>query len=186
MKGLLYLGIGGSLITALGSIIYSATVSHKSKKVAERLNLAIDNLSDNIDVDISQEVVREATEKAVDKAVDAEVKKAITWVSDDVNRRIKTDVKAAIDKVYPEVSDGVKDRLERSLDDVDISKIKDEVVEKAAKIAAKKFDSELQSVMDNYNSQIKNLSDIYIKSIANSVTKNDLTGSTRLSLYDLL
>lgn len=183
MKGL-YLGIIGSLCAAGASAIYALVVSSKTKKVTERLNMAIDNLSDSIDVDISQEVVREATEKAVDKAVDMEVKKAITWVGNDVDRRIKTDVKAAIDRVYPEVSEGVRERLERSLEDVDISMLKDEVAKKAAEKASEKFDSTLSNIFDDFNRKIKKLSEIYIGSSNNSYT--DLKGLTDNDVWNLI
>lgn len=185
MKGI-YLGIGGSLLLAGASAIYAYAISKKSKKISERLNVAIDNLSDNIDVDISPAVVREATEKAIDRAVDFEVKKASSLVIDSVNDRIRTDVKEAIDRAYPEVSDGVKDRLERSLNDVDISKLKDEVAEKAAEKASDKFDSALQNIFDDFNRKIKKLSSIYVGSSTDSFTNfKDLTDNDVLNLIRL-
>lgn len=191
MKGL-YFGIFGSLIAAGISAVYAIAVSNRSKKVAERLDLAIDNLSDNIDIDISQEVVREATEKAIDKAVDSEVKKAVIWVHDDVNKRIKTDVKEAVDRAYPEVSEGVRDRLERSLGEIDISKLKDEVAEKAAQKASEKFDSTLENIFDDFNRKIRKLSDIYLGSSNNSytsfkdLTDNDVWNLIRLKNHNII
>ena len=191
MRGL-YFGIFGSLIAAGISAVYAIAVSSKSKKVAERLDLAIDNLSDNIDIDISKEVVKEATEKAIDKAVDSEVKKAVIWVHDDVNKRIKTDVKEAVDRAYPEVSEGVRERLERSLADVDISRLKDEVAEKAAQKASEKFDSTLENIFDDFNRKIRKLSDIYLGSSNNSytsfkdLTDNDVWNLIRLKNHNII
>ena len=191
MKGL-YLGIFGSLLAAGGSIVYAMMVSSKSKKVAERLDLAVDNLSDSIDIDISQEVVKEATEKAINKAVDSEVKKAVVWVHDDVNKRIRTDVKEAVDRAYPEVSEGVRERLERSLTDVDISKLKDEVAEKAAQKASEKFDSTLESIFNDFNRKIQKLSNIYLGSSNNSytsfkdLTDNDVWNLIRLKNHNII
>ena len=136
--------------------------------------------------------VLEATEKAIDKAVDSEVKKAVIWVHDDVNKRIKTDVKEAVDRAYPEVSEGVRERLERSLADVDISRLKDEVAEKAAQKASEKFDSTLENIFDDFNRKIRKLSDIYLGSSNNSytsfkdLTDNDVWNLIRLKNHNII
>ena len=67
-------------------------------------------------------------------------------------------MKEAVDRAYPEVSEGVRDRLERSLGEIDISKLKDEVAEKAAQKASEKFDSTLENIFDDFNRKIKKLS----------------------------
>ena len=151
---------------------YACYVSKKHRDLVKKLDLAVDKAADNVDVKVSESIVNAAINKAVNAAVDKEVRESVSWVKTDIDNRIKQDVKAAIDDVYPEIKPELKSRLEDKLGDIDISSVRKEVVDKAAKKAMKKFDSDLEDVLDNYNNQLKTISSVY-NSIKHRIDVND-------------
>ena len=166
----LYLGIGGAIVAGLGSIIYACGVSGRTDKLIKRLNVATDELAEGMHIDISPSIIKEATDKAVAKAVNTEVDRTISWIKEDVDSKIKSEVKTAVNNIYPDIKEGARARLASELEHIDISSLKREVAEKAAERASEKFDAEFQSILDDYNSRLKNISDIY-SSIADAITK---------------
>ena len=91
----------------------------------------------------------------------------------DLVKKLDLAVDKAADNVdVKEIKPELKSRLEDKLGDIDISSVRKEVVDKAAKKAMKKFDSDLEDVLDNYNNQLKTISSVY-NSIKHRMDVND-------------
>lgn len=162
--------VGLSIISSLAgcaTAIYAYKVSKKTDKLTKKIDLAADNIADDIDIDISETVIEAATSRAINRAVDKEIENSMSWLKDVTELHVKNDVKSAIDSAYTDVKDAVRTKLARELEDVDISAVKDEVIERAAEKASEKFDKEFKKLIGNYNSKLGNIFDMYSSTLNN-------------------
>ena len=101
----------------------------------------------------------------------------MSWLKDATQRRIKNDVKEAIDNAYSDVKEGVKVKLAKELEDVDLTQVKDEVVERAAEKANEKFDKEFKKLIGSYDSKLSNIFDVYSSTLKSFVRTQSSSAS---------
>lgn len=164
--------IGIASVVAIGYAIGTHT---KLAKVSERLDKSIDLLADDMEIDISEDLVN----KAVEKAVQAEAKRAVELATREsittLKREIHSQVLTAVNTEYDNLKDSVLEEITTEAAKIDASRVRRDV-EKAAKEAAiKKFDDNLDDILEKFNDSLDNTSRIY-SSIREAITKSSDSG----------
>lgn len=161
----------GMMVAGLVGLGYGIGVHCKMKKLCEKLDMTIENISNDVPIDIPKEVINQAVEMAAERAAQRAVNDAASTVIKQLNIDIHNQVAAAVsnerDKIAKEVTDTIADRVAK----IDENSLRREVVEKAKEQISDKFDSKLDNLLDDFNSNLNNVSKIY-SSIAQSMVGN--------------
>lgn len=162
-------GIAG-IVTSIIAIAYAFYVKTKVDKVYSLIDTTIDNVSDDISIDISEEII----DKAVSRAMDREVNKAVRSASSEaiglVRKDIQKEVRSSVEGSYSDIRTEVSKEVAKQVADIDIKRLKDDATEKAKELIVEKFDGKLDSLLEEFNQNLSNVSKIY-NSIADSMTK---------------
>lgn len=162
------------LVVVLGaaSIAYALYMNHKMKSICVKLDKSIDDVAKNVNVDISDVIIDAAVEKAVEKEVGVSVKRATDKAVKDIEGDISKQVKSVVKEHYSDLKEDVAKEMRKKVGEIDVSEIKEEVIEKAKIQAAEKFDGSLDGLLDKFNGDLDNVSKIY-RSIAKTIANND-------------
>ena len=155
-------------LAGIGALALSAYAALKATKTAEKINMSIDKIADATPVDISEKVVEAAVAKAADREVHEKVRLIADAAVNDIRSDIDAQVRQTIKDAYGDVKDGVRDKLEEKVGTVNIDRVRNEVIEKAKKQAAEKFETDLKGVLDIYNNNLRQVNNIYT-SMANAL-----------------
>lgn len=163
------------LIAGAAGIAYAIYASNKMDKLCKKIDKSVDDISSNMEVDISDALIDAAVEKAVEREVYQAVKKATGKAVKDIESDISKDVKAAVKEHYANLKDDVAKEMHKQVGEIDIREIREDVVEKAKKQLAEKFDDNLDGLLDKFNGELDNVSKIY-RSIARNMTADSDKG----------
>lgn len=165
MRDLDKLGLAG-IVIAIG---YAGFVHYKMHKINNIIEETIDEVTDTIHVDIAPTIIKEAT----DRAIDREVNQAIRTVSYEVTQKIRKDmqmeVRLAVSETYSNTRKSVSDEVAKQVSKLDINLLQADVKKKATQLVMDKFQADLDSLLQDFNDNLKNVSKIY-ESIAESMS----------------
>ena len=164
-------------IGAIASIGYSIYVSHKTKKQFESMVDDIaGKLSTEVDIDISEEIVDKAVQTSVAREADRQVTKAVDIAVRDIKGKTQQDlsskVSTAVNSSYSDIKSQVREELQKQLGHIDISEVRKEVIADAKKEVADRLDKDIDEILEDYNKNLKNVSNIY-SSIAKTISGGD-------------
>lgn len=166
-----FFGFIGVVLGIVG-VSYTISTLEKMNRIHDVVEKAANDLSRDVNVDISNEIV----ERAVDKAVNQEVGRAVKRASDravmEIRNDISNQVRAAVNSAYADLKDSVTKEIAKRIDNIDISDVKAEVIEKAKDAAAEKLNENLDDILEKFNDDLDNVNRIY-KSIAKTISKNN-------------
>lgn len=135
-------------------MLISRRDSRKVKDVCEKLSLAYDELVEGVDVNINEAVVESAVETAAELASRKEASKAAEKIISEMRQDMKIRVRDDVDREFKSFSGKIKDEIEKKIGYIDISAVKDEVVERASSKAETKFNEELDSIATRFRSNL--------------------------------
>jgi len=158
------------ICTGVAAIAYTGYVHYKSNKTGHLIADSIDNVSKDIDVVISDIVIEEAVKVAVEREVNKAVKEISYQINNNVSRDIKKEVKSVVDAAYADIRKSVSKEVSVDVANLDIDKLKADVKEEAKEIVLSKFNGNLDSMLQDFNQNLTNVSRIYT-SIAETMTK---------------
>lgn len=166
------LGIAGiaGIVTGVLAIGYAYLLQRKVDKAYNLIDRSIDEISKDMPVDISKEIVEQAITKAVDREINRAIKDASYEVTNSIRKDIERDVRSAIDGEYSNIRTSVAAEVSRQVANIDIKRLKQEVKERAKELVIDKFNGDLDSLLNDFNQNLTNVSKIY-NSIADSMTK---------------
>jgi hypothetical protein len=121
-------------------------------------------------VDVPDELVDLAVKRAVDRETNLVVRRATCDIVDSTKRDIQKEVKSSVENVYSDIRASVSKEISYQVANLDINKMKSEVKEKAKELVLEKFDGNLNSLLEDFNQSLSNVSKIY-ESIAESMSK---------------
>jgi ketopantoate reductase len=160
--GLIGLGIG-----AVG-FCYAAYLHMRLKNMEDVIESSINNISKDVNIDIPETMV----DKAVNRAMEREVEKAVRAASHEVISRIRKDiqseVRASVNESYSDIRKSVSDEIAKQVANMDLRPLRDDVKEKAKQMIVEKFNENLDSLLQDFNQNLTNVSKIY-GSIADSM-----------------
>lgn len=161
--------LGLAFISA-GASVAGAICNHL--KLRKELDKMARSMANSVDVKVPEEVVN----KAINIAVDREVSNCAIKAARDASNMIASDIRkkaeVAVNNEYANIRNDVKSALTKKVGDLDISEIREEVVEKAKDEAATRFKNDLDKVLDTYSENLKNVGKIY-QSIADTMNPKD-------------
>lgn len=157
-------------LAIVAGIAYTAYLHLRIKETNEVINASIDDVSKDMHVDISQAVI----DRAIDKAVDREVNKAVRQISyevtENMRKEIKTQVRASVNDAYSDIRKSVSKQIADDVARLDMDELKREVREQAKDAVLEKFNENLDSMLQDVNQNLTNVSKIY-SSIADSMVR---------------
>lgn len=164
------------------STIYSAIAVKTANEALEKIDDVVNELSRDIenDINIPNGVVEEAVKKAAERASAKAVKDASVQLINDYRKDIRNRVDNAVRDAYNGIENDVQTEVMRRIGRIDMTRMRDRIVEEAASKASDKFDKELESITARYNANLDNVSKIYGQ-IANGMTRKS-TDSVVLTL----
>lgn len=160
------------------AVLYSLYVANKAEKLAAKVDMAVDDLSEKTDVQISEEIIHIAVDRAVKREAGKEVKAAVKDTVREIKDDMSAQVKAAVKEAYSDIHEGTVREIERQIGELNVDKARNEAINLAKDKAAKKFDRDLETVLDKYDSQLGNVARIY-SSISEHISGNDIFGIRR-------
>lgn len=155
-------------IAGAGAVAFAVYIAKKCNDICAKLGKSLEEIDKATPVEVAQSAINEAVERAVKLRVDEAVRDVAKTAVDGIRSDITKEAKHEVELAYSDVRGDVKDALMRQIGDVNISRVREEVIDNAKKEAARKFDSDLQGVLNQYNDKLASTVKIY-SSIANSM-----------------
>ena len=154
-----------------GSSIY---LLFKMNKLVKVVNATTDTLADGLEIDVPESMIKYAVEKAVNREVKAEVEKIGYDIRRESKDSIKKQVSVSVDEAKSGIKSSVETEIKKQLFDLDITDMKREVKAEAKQKVMDKFEGDLDSILEDFNKNLENVTKIY-DSIATSVSKKNET-----------
>lgn len=161
------LGLVGVAIGVL-SVGYTYFVHSKINKMSDAINASIDVISKDLKIDISDAVIDQAINKAVDREVEKAVRKASNEVVATIRKDLQKEVKTSVNESYSNIRRSVSDEVAKQVANIDLRPLREDVKEKAKQMVVEKFNENLDSLLEDFNNNLTNVSKIY-GSIADSM-----------------
>ena len=168
-------------------VIVGACEAASAKKKLNEIGIAMSDIRKKTPVEVSQEMV----DKAVDDAVREKTTKAVNRAIEDAKCSIRRDAYNAIDArtsetiraLESETRGKVAESLQKKAENIDITNLRKEVRDSAARAVAGKFSGELDDIIkdcqkkmngliDTCNDKLESISNIY-SSIEDRLTGKD-------------
>lgn len=167
------LGIG-AMIAGVVAVGYSWHSRSKVNQVCDLIENSIDEISRTTDIEVPQSVV----DIAIDRAVDREVNNVIRSLSRETVNKVRSDlqkeVKDSVTNSFSDIKTSVSQEVRKQVSLIDISDLKKEIRDEAKEKVISKFDGDLDSLLNEFNQNLQNVSKIY-NSIADSMTNKTET-----------
>lgn len=176
-KEYLLVAIGASIVTSIGSVVYSIYSNLKAsgmeesfkkradeiledsqkkiKELEDKLEKKVDGIADSLDVEVPDDIV----ERALNKAADAEAKASIDRVSrkimDEYGVAVRSEVRKSVDLAYSNTKVDVKNELTKQISHIDISGIKREIVEQAKRQVTDELEQAVKTIKDTFEESLE-------------------------------
>ena len=161
--------IGAGIIGAFVLMIYK---SIRTDVVINKLDVATDRLSENMEVSIEDAVVRSAVEKAVDRAAKVQVQACTADIVRYRKNEIDAQVSDAVKSCLSDIASDVKKEASNKVAMLDLREIKKEVLEDLREEAEKKLKDDMDDILDEYKSHLRNIDSVY-ESVAEALSGRD-------------
>ena len=175
-----FIGMVGIAIGLVG-VGYAFGTHSKMAKISDNLDRSIDDLASRTPVDIPDDMIKRAVEKAVAYEVKQAVSKATDVIAVDVKRDMHKQISDAIEGEYSNIKDQVLEELVTEASKIDAKRVRADVEKAAKEIALEKFNDNLDDILDDYKSNLNNVTKIY-KSFADAATPSNNGGGTVLRI----
>jgi len=166
----------------LGAAAFFGWQCIKLYKTAKRLDMTIDDLANREPVDIQQAIVDKAVERAVDREVHTAVSDTATKIRVQMQADMRKEIRKDVDNAYEELRAEVTKKIAEEVAAIDVDVLKKEVTEQAREKIVKKFDGSLDTLLDGFNHNLRNVTRIYdgISSVMSGNKSNGRELSFRL------
>lgn len=162
------------LVIGGASIAYNIYLHGKINVAGKNLDASIENLADRTPVDISDQIIEQAVRRAVDREVSIAIRNASDATIAGIRKDIEREVRVAVTDSYTDIRKSVGDEISKQVANLNIDKLKNEVKDKAKDLVIEKFEGNLDTMLEDFNKNLENVSKIY-GSIAESMTKKQET-----------
>lgn len=151
---------GGTVAVSVGVLAF---FDYRKKKISE--------IAKNLSVDIPEKVLNRAIDIAVTDACNREIESGKRIAIAAVKDEIKSQVKKAVDKETDKLKPKVEDEINRQVKRIDIDDVRKEVISEAKDKVARKFENDLDDILDKHNEELDKITRIY-SSIADKLEGN--------------
>ena len=150
----------GATAAVVGGV-YAVKMCKKIADISNSLDKTIKEVSEMTEVEIEDAMIEAAVERRVNVEVGKAVAAATTKIVSDLESDMRDDIKADVDKEKEFLQDSVKDKIEKEVKKINFDDLRRDVVKEAKEAAAKKFESDLDDVLEKYNENLEKVTKIY-------------------------
>ena len=164
-------GLIGALLgsVALG---YVVRLQVKVNKTEALLVECINEISKKVSIDVPDALIEEAITQTIEREIGTAIRKASSEAIGSARRDMRNEVKAAVEGSFSNIKTSVATEVSKQVADMDITALRNEVKLQAKELVVEKFQKDLDSVLEDFNQNLSNVSKIY-GSIAESMTKKN-------------
>ena len=174
--------IGFIGVAVAGVAVYCAwKTKEEVNGLKSSFSKAVGDVADVTTVDISEAIIEEAVDKVVEREVKIAASRACRQAVDNITSEITSQIRAAVSDEYSNIKESVSEEIKRQVENIDITKLRNDVVKEAKEQVLEKFDDNLDSILEKFNNELESVSKIY-KSIADTMTKTREGNSTVLRI----
>ena len=168
----------GVVIGILG-VGYAIGANDKLKIVSNIVNKSVDSIIADGKVDISNEIIEDVICTKTMDIVRDRARFKVDEACDEVIRNVKTEMYVkvsdaavkAVNATYEGMKREAKDQIQKELRNIDVSSLKEEVKADAAELVQQKLSSQMDDILESYNTNLMNVQTIY-SSIAKAMSGN--------------
>lgn len=168
-------------VGAVVGLVYASDCREQTKRVCEKVSKKIDEISDDFEVDIPDSVVTKAVEKAVNNQVGLRVQSKIDILEHDIKQEIQQRLETAVKDNLELIEKNMASRIDAEISRNDMAELKRQVKRDATIKLSQKLDSDLNDILERYNSNLDNITEIY-SSIANKLGGGGTNKEFKISL----
>lgn len=168
-------------VGAVVGLVYASDCREQTKRVCEKVSKKIDEISDDFEVDIPDSVVAKAVEKAVNNQVGLRVQSKIDILEHDIKQEIQQRLETAVKDNLELIEKNMASRIDAEISRNDMAELKRQVKRDATIKLSQRLDSDLNDILERYNSNLDNITEIY-SSIANKLGGGGINKEFKISL----
>lgn len=168
-------------VGAVVGLVYASDCREQTKRVCEKVSKKIDEISDDFEVDIPDSVVAKAVEKAVNNQVGLRVQSKIDILEHDIKQEIQQRLETAVKDNLELIEKNMASRIDAEISRNDMAELKRQVKRDATIKLSQRLDSDLNDILERYNSNLDNITEIY-SSIANKLGGGGTNKEFKISL----
>ena len=168
-------------VGAVVGLVYASDCREQAKRVCEKVSKKIDEISDDFEVDIPDSVVTKAVEKAVNNQVGLRVQSKIDILEHDIKQEIQQRLETAVKDNLELIEKNMASRIDAEISRNDMAELKRQIKRDATIKLSQKLDSDLNDILERYNSNLDNITEIY-SSIANKLGGGGTNKEFKISL----
>ena len=147
------------ILAGLGGLAYAVYQSNKMSKVAQKIDMTLEDVERKTNVDVEKSIVDAAIEKAVNRKVDKAANEAVASVKADFHQTISSKVDKAVDEQYTRISEEVGEKVTREIEGITKEKLSNSITTKLQPELKKYGENKIdQMIVDVRDTAMKNLS----------------------------
>lgn len=147
--------------TVSAGLYFGRKLYKQVKDLTDKVDISLKDIGNMTEVEVKESIIDAVVERKVSESVDHAVKKATAVAVADIETDIHDQVEKEVENQYDDIKESVKDEIKSQVDNININKLKNEVVKEAKEAAAKKFENDLDEVLEKYNNNLEKLTNIY-------------------------
>lgn len=164
-KNVLYVGIGLSVVSIGCNIILYVN----QRRIDNIMDEVVESVADNIDIEVPSYMVEKAVGLIAKIKTESAIRESTQKITNTLSNDIRMTVKETVAISKDEIKSQVKEELQRQVKNINIDSLREEVKSEAREFAVQKFQTSLDSILEDHNSQLNNVKKIY-SSIAESMS----------------
>ena len=147
------LGVFGIIIGAL-SLGYAAWQSYKLNKIANKMDMTLEEVEKKSKIDIEQELIDSVVTHTVQRKVDKATVDTISAVKADLHQTISSKVQKEVDNQYKTLSDEVAEQISKNVSAISESKLADQVLPRVERKLTEKGEIVISRVENDMRSKL--------------------------------
>lgn len=147
------LGVFG-IITGALSLGYAAWQSYKLNKIANKMDMTLEEVEKKSKIDIEQELVDSVVTHTVQRKVDKATVDTISAVKADLHQTISSKVQKEVDNQYKTLSDEVAEQISKNVAAISESKLADQVLPRVERKLTEKGEIVISRVENDMRSKL--------------------------------
>lgn len=121
------------ILAGLGGLAYAAYQSNKMSKVAQKIDMTIDDVERKANVDVEKSIIDAAIEKAVNRKVDKAATEAVNAIKADMHSTISSKVRKEVDSQFTKISEEVTEKISEQVEAISEDKLVSQVLPRVEK-----------------------------------------------------
>lgn len=131
----------------------------KARDLESKLEKKVDGIADSLDVDVPDDILERALNKAADSAAKKAMDDTSKKVLDEYSITVRSEVRKSVDLAYQNTKADVKNELSRQISNIDISGIKQEIVDDSRKKVEDELEDAIKKISDTFEDALEEAKD---------------------------